>query len=728
MTPTTRRTAEKVPSAETINWVKPASGLDARWNGFKRSGRRDQKSLGGRRWAQCSHCKIVLEGRLELLAKHMMQCNKVAESQKAKYAADCFRPSSSSSNIPNDSLEDKLDSPSAGKRPRSDCSTSLSRKLAAPFGKTITDRLHLLLLKALTTAGIPFSFADNPYFIAYQRELARCQYLQPSSDVLSRQLLPRLVQDVQKAVSEQLRGQRDLTLAIEGHVDDAGNSVFALMLSKGTCLDIFVEKIECNWSRQTPEWITDRIFETLQQRNIDMDCICALVIGPSSIFKGLESTFSARFPHIVRARCCLHNLYSLVRQVCKSPIAQSVVQNNKKMIHYFSRSEFYGQVLLASHKHEAPLPSHPELPSIGSNCVYVRNLEPGFRQCVEMSTSSGSEGPGIPKEVVDIVSNRAHFEDNLILLAVLKPFMDTIDQLISPEATLAELWKQLISCYQQLSAVKIPSKWVVFRDTVLKAFHNCLNVFMDDIYFIAFFLNPRYRKMAASRLYDLEDYVRMMMELGKKWKYSKQVVKTIGEQIFSYFTNQYPFNPNQAADLTPFSYWTSLPGASEPLRGLALSVLQISPCALSGPRLASVMPHIGPVSQQPASRSVELGRALAQVRSYLLRNTSEWSSHPDLLFDLFPHPNTLLVDDIKLLGDQIQDSDCEYEEILYSESVNMHLEPNHHLEKIFDIHTAPEISSALEPHPSYPSMDSRDPDEWDLSPVLEDVLNRSRDS
>ncbi|CAG8497218.1 13405_t:CDS:2 [Gigaspora rosea] len=80
-------------------------------------------------------------------------------------------------------------------------------------------------------------------------------------------------------------------------------------------------------------------------------------------------------------------------------------------------------------------------------------------------------------EIQDIVTNYHYFADNNILIKVLIPIVDAIGRLESKDATLADIFKEILSIHYTISTVNISID--SFKNHVLATIDKQTDEFSD---------------------------------------------------------------------------------------------------------------------------------------------------------------------------------------------------------------------------------------------------------
>ncbi|RIB15166.1 hypothetical protein C2G38_2193085 [Gigaspora rosea] len=269
---------------------------------------------------------------------------------------------------------------------------------------------------------------------------------------------------------------------------------------------------------------------------------------------------------------------------CIKPISQI---QSKKLYQKFLNSIIYSNISFTFAKNPyfqdflqdlAPsyqLPSRNIWYSFAKVCLGVSTFEDGFQHCIELSESDKTKYPKVKEEIKNIVHNRYHFASNDILIKIIRPIVDAIGRLEKREAILANVFKELIYIYLEISKLDIPITG--FKTHALTIISKKAREFSSHIYFIALFLSPTYKNVAISRHID---------------------------ELINCKNNDPPFKllPSNLQK-SPRSFWSEFIGSSPLLRQFAMKVLAIVPHGAACEQLFS---SLGLTKTNPVEENIDI--------------------------------------------------------------------------------------------------------------------------
>jgi hypothetical protein len=107
--------------------------------------------------------------------------------------------------------------------------------------------------------------------------------------------------------------------------------------------------------------------------------------------------------------------------------------------------------------------------------------------------------------------------------------------------------------------------------------HAQTKVLDEDIYIVAFFLHPAYCCVAVSKKHAILNIGQMILWLAKKWKFTKTEAGFLQDAVSRYYSGVYPFHSKNVN--RPLDFWLSVQKTpkSNPLKNLAIALLEIVP-------------------------------------------------------------------------------------------------------------------------------------------------------
>ncbi|CAG8470604.1 2522_t:CDS:2 [Cetraspora pellucida] len=224
--------------------------------------------------------------------------------------------------------------------------------------------------------------------------------------------------------------------------------------------------------------------------------------------------------------------------------------------------------------------------SLAKVCMGVSVYEQGFQHCLSLSETARPKYPEIENETVkNIICDRYHFANNDALTKVIKPIVDAIGRLESSDSTLADIFKELIYIHRQISQLDVPI--IGFKAHALAIIGKRAKEFDSNIFFIALFLCPPYKRLAISKKINSEQIIRASLELAKAWNFTKRETGLLHKELIDYNNNDPPFDTPLPDSQSLRSSWSKFSGNAPLLCRFAMKVLAVVPHGASCERLFS---------------------------------------------------------------------------------------------------------------------------------------------
>jgi hypothetical protein len=301
---------------------------------------------------------------------------------------------------------------------------------------------------------------------------------------------------------------------------------------------------------------------------------------------------------------------------------EAIVKANKTLVNYFSTAGFWREHLTTWRKendikHGLQTLCETRWYSMAKVCLGVQSHEIGFRKCLELLRDPLVDTPSIPQAVIKVVDDRDHFTANQTLVRLLKPVVDAIGNLERSETTLADIWKELLNTYKNILQVDVYTRFEPFKVHCLDVLHAQTKVYHEEIYVVAFFLHPAYRRVAVSKKHSVEDMIQMILRVAKYWKFTRSDASLLRDAINCYYNSMYPFNSKTTQK--PHDFWLTVPHTpdSDSLKKLAIGILGIVPHAAGVEGLFSMMSAIKTKSRNRLSPTTL--KIMAQIKLHLLQ-------------------------------------------------------------------------------------------------------------
>lgn len=531
-------------------WDKPSGNASAMWNGFLRS---KMAHTGNRRAAKCTHCSVVIpDARYETLLPHAVHCPATSQQQK-----DHWIIAARSAQVRNALKRKRLDSES------SNTTVSTSNCDMNDHQAQLTETLLMYLISSDT----PLSFVQNPHLKLFVERLTMPGYEFPTRKNLVELYLPNLCTKFEQRMNEELNKESTLTLSVDSFSDGSRSSFYSILFLANNCdRKFFIRNVALFAKQDTQENLLKKVYFTLLESH--MERAKAIVTGVSSTLAAFVEAMCTGHKHLVPIKDALFAFDDLSKDIIKYPLCRKIIRNNLHLVKYLASdtfgfwceklSECIGQHPTA---HLFPIASESRylnfcIISISSS---INALRRGFENCLKLEDSPEIQTPSIPSSIKAILVAE-HFDDNMIMVMILKPVADCFAKLESPQAHLGLIWESLIYCYDEIRSLAVPECFEDLRKHALAAVNEKAQEFHQGIYLAGFFLMPHYRKVFILDKHSLRDMVVNIITISRKWNPDMKLEegKVIRDEIFEYYNNVGSF---AVEDRNEKDYWKNLLGS-----------------------------------------------------------------------------------------------------------------------------------------------------------------------
>ncbi|GBC05804.1 hypothetical protein RclHR1_06430005 [Rhizophagus clarus] len=162
--------------------------------------------------------------------------------------------------------------------------------------------LEFQLAQALYSAGVPFSFVDNPLVIQFFQHL-RPAFKLPNRKKLADDLLDDVYDEVKAQADEQISKAKSLCMVSDGEESHTG------------------------------EWIANQIIQ--QMEIIGTHKFSSVITDTASVMKAAWKRIEEKYSHIVCLGCNSHIINLLIGDILKIDEIKDIVNNGKMIVNYF---------------------------------------------------------------------------------------------------------------------------------------------------------------------------------------------------------------------------------------------------------------------------------------------------------------------------------------------------------------------------------------------------------
>ncbi|GFR45354.1 hypothetical protein Agub_g6725 [Astrephomene gubernaculifera] len=573
------------------------------WSYFVKVRKRDDKS---NRWeVACKECGTeIASGKTADMTGHVLyKCKgdvKAADkeflSQKAARAAAAPEASFSEGSATSTRRDVKRQS-----------------KLTAFIDTTkLTDEqergLRMKQLRAFVSGGIPFAWADSPFFKDWQLSV-RPNLFPASADMLRQSLLPAEYARVLREIIEAVGMEGQVVVCVDGWSNRKHQSIMSCVIIFPSTRDTF---LLCSEEAST-ESHTAQFHVGLFKRFIEKvggpERVVALVTdNAAAVRSGREELVKEdKYRHILTVRCFMHAFNLVMASVSSHPVAKAIITKAQRVVTYFRASHMAGGLLRgvvdlkikAGEMERARALATSNKTRFTSVLMCLESVlynELALRAVVAIHHATLFAKDNT--DVAGIITDDEFWSGLRELVSVQEPFGKVIMAVQKDSATLGCVTRYWAYLRRSLAAVLPGITDDGYRRHIIRAFNTRLNeigVKGGKLNRLTLFLDPRYCGMLDSSTDEMLDELKLTAaEIFSDKCMSEAVIRQLLEELLSYNCMDGVFKKLGAigssyADLR--SFWgrlRTLKGAST-LATLAMTLINVVPHAGGVERAFSIM-------------------------------------------------------------------------------------------------------------------------------------------
>lgn len=550
------------------------------WEGFSMLD--GSKDSGGRMLVQCDFCFVLMRSRKSNLRSHKESCLIMPARLKLGPAKKKAGGRGSDHN---------------GMREEGAGMTEIIRTFMSTDCLK-EEEIHELLAKIIVKNDLSVAILDCELFQAFFRR-AFPDVAHLTRDNLTHNILPKMEEEIVARNVETINSENgSWTAAIDGWKDAGGIGHYNIVL-RSLDQDVLFCKLdipECRGNAGIRDGSKGRLMDEFEARvteKLNAKNIHGMVARPGM------APLRTSFENIIPMRCFCDTLNLMCKDVLNYRNLFTFTQEIVTLGTFFRCSAFWsakldkwaesnGQSALRVPTEDASAPA--TWYSLLRLCRAIGSLEEGFKYCysTRLRLTNAEEFSDV---VANILTKGDVFVTNRILVDVLEPVLDAIDFITMATANVAFVWETLYEINAHFETLKVNGTsnselHNILLDVAQSSWNRRAMNYMDSIYVVAFFLSPKYRKIAVSRHFSLHQVKQSIEETAQKWDcYEELQLAEFKAQVDGYYEYQYPHHDRQHNAL---EYWQSLP-ETDPgvalLRDFALKVLSLVPHTASSGRL-----------------------------------------------------------------------------------------------------------------------------------------------
>ena len=161
-------------------------------------------------------------------------------------------------------------------------------------------------------------------------------------------LIPQQAALCSLQMSEELAGQNDLTLSLDGWEDRKGRSIYAFLASTRNMKQPFIlDIVDLSSMRHTAENLKDQTVLVLQRLGISMQKFRAVVTDNPTVMVKFRRLLTSDYPHMLELRCFAHAVNLLLSGYLRDCIPKDALKKSCRLVSYFNGSQYWSAAINA---------------------------------------------------------------------------------------------------------------------------------------------------------------------------------------------------------------------------------------------------------------------------------------------------------------------------------------------------------------------------------------------
>jgi Protein of unknown function (DUF 659)/hAT family C-terminal dimerisation region len=427
------------------------------------------------------------------------------------------------------------------------------------------ETLEFLLAQALFSAGVPFSFVENPYVIQFFNYL-RPSFKLPNRRKIADELLNEVYEEVKVQADEQISKATTLCMVSDGWSNINRESVQNFVIC--TPKPFFFNATFSGEESHTAEWIANQI--TQQMDSIGIQKFSAVITDTASVMKAAWRIIEGKYSNIVCLGCNSHIINLLIGDILKIDEVKVVVNNAKMIVNYF-RSHIQAaaklkRIQIENYSKEISLVL-PALTRWGTHLSCFQSLQKS-KIALEQTLMDSHIRQKMDQTMRNNILSEEFWKMLDLMIKILEPMVVALKLFESDTSTLSTIYSHFNRLIKQINEIS----WS-FSGNIQQLIQNRWEYSYHPIMMAAYMLDPRF--LEESKDIEATGYNEFTAFTNKRYNQEKSVELFVELVKFRQKTSPYDNETiwMSSSNLNPFVWWQSWPNSE--LQQLAIKILLI---------------------------------------------------------------------------------------------------------------------------------------------------------
>ncbi|GBC07859.1 hypothetical protein RclHR1_07730012 [Rhizophagus clarus] len=416
--------------------------------------------------------------------------------------------------------------------------------------------LEFQLAQALYSAGVSFSFVDNPLVIQFFQHL-RPAFKLPNRKKLADDLLDDVYDEVKAQADEQISKAKSLCMVSDGEESHTG------------------------------EWIANQIIQ--QMEIIGTHKFSSVITDTASVMKAAWKRIEEKYSHIVCLGCNSHIINLLIGDILKIDEIKDIVNNGKMIVNYFKShiqaAAKLKRIQIENYNKEIALVL-PTLTRWGTHLSCFQSLLKS-KIALEQVLMDPKIRQKINREVRNNVLSEEFWEMADLITKILEPMVVILKLFESDTSTLSTVYSHFNKLINKISELSCE-----FSEYIQQLIHKRWEYSYHPVMMAAYMLDPRFLEESEDADIEAIGYAEFTEFTNRRFG-QEESVKLFAELVVFRQKNS-PYDNEtiwlSSSVLSPSIWWQSWPKSE--LQQLAIKILSIPTSSAAAERKFSTFGFI----------------------------------------------------------------------------------------------------------------------------------------
>jgi hypothetical protein len=429
------------------------------------------------------------------------------------------------------------------------------------------ENLEFQLAQALFSAGVPFTFVDNPLVIQFFKYL-RPSFKLPNRKKLANELLNDVYDEVKSQTDEQISKANTLCMVSDGWSNINRESVQNFIVC--TPKPIFFNATFSGEESHTGEWVANEI--TQQMETIGVHRFSAVITDTASVMKAAWRRIEEKYSNVVCLGCNSHIINLLIGDILKIDEVKAIVDNAKIIVNYFKShvqaSAKLKRIQAENYNQEIALVL-PILTRWGTHLDCFKSLQKS-KIALEQTLMDPEIRKKMNSSARNYILSEEFWEKLDVIIKILEPIVIVLKLFESDTSTLSTVYFHFKQLMNQISEISC-SFSINLQQYIQKRWEYSYHPIM----MVAYMMDPHFLEESRNTNIEATGYSEFTSFTNTRFNREESV--NMFTELVKFRQKNSPYDNEiiwlSSTDLSPSIWWQSWPNTG--LQQLAIKIFSI---------------------------------------------------------------------------------------------------------------------------------------------------------